>query len=94
MSSVTKPLRQSDTILKAIGDDFLKYSVDRIEEGIAVCEDENGEILKVKLEELPSEVREGDVILKDGTGFVLMSDETEERKKRMASLQKSIFTKR
>ena len=42
---MTKPSKQSDTILKAIGDDFLKYSVDRIEEGIAVCEDENGEML-------------------------------------------------
>ncbi|MBQ3127474.1 MAG: DUF3006 domain-containing protein [Clostridia bacterium] len=73
---------------------FLKYSVDRIEEGIAVCEDENGGELTVKIEELTFEVKEGDIICKTDSGFELLPDETAEKKKRMATLQKSIFTKK
>ena len=72
----------------------MKYSVDRIEEGIAVCEDENGGELTVKIEELTFEVKEGDIICKTDIGFELLPDETAEKKKRMANLQKSIFTKK
>lgn len=71
----------------------MKYSVDRIEEGIAVCEDENGGRMTVKVEELTFDVKEGDIICKTNSGFELLPDETAEKKKRMANLQKSIFNR-
>lgn len=71
----------------------MKYSVDRIEEGIAVCEDENGERMTVKVEEIPFAVKEGDIIRETDGVFEILPDETADRKKRIAALQKSIFKK-
>ena len=42
----------------------MKYSIDRIEENIAVCEGDDGSVLKLKLDELPKGTREGDIIEK------------------------------
>ena len=72
----------------------MKYSVDRIEEGIAVCEDENGGMTTINVAQLGFDVKEGDIICKTDIGFELLPDETAEKKKRMANLQKSIFTKK
>lgn len=73
---------------------LMKYSVDRIEEGIAVCEDENGEIVKLETAMLPDGIREGDLFLMTEDKTEILHDETAEKKKRMADLQKSIFTKK
>jgi len=72
----------------------MKYTVDRIEEGIAVCEDGNENIVKIQLSLLPDGVKEGDMLEASNDGFVICREETEERRKKMADLQKSIFTKR
>ena len=69
----------------------MKYSVDRIEEGIAVCEDENGGGMTVSVESLPFDVKEGDIISEKDGVLELLPDETQEKKKRMASLQRGIF---
>lgn len=87
-------LKQSRTLLKTAGDDVVKYSVDRIEEGFAVCEAENGTFENIVLEKLPEGVREGDILLLTEDGFSVLTNETEERRKRIAGLQKSIFTKK
>ncbi|MBR3835862.1 MAG: DUF3006 domain-containing protein [Clostridia bacterium] len=71
----------------------MKYSVDRIEEAFAVCEDENGAFENIGLAALPENVREGDILLKTDDGYTILADETEERRQRLAKLQKSIFTK-
>ena len=72
----------------------MKYSVDRIEENIAICEDDDGNVLKLKLDELPREIREGDIIEKRENGFVIDADETQLRRKKMAELQRNIFGKK
>ena len=72
----------------------MKYSVDRIEEGIAVCEDENGGSVKLEITMLPDGIREGDLFLMTEDKTEILHDETAEKKKRMADLQKSIFTKK
>lgn len=87
-------LKQSRTLLKTAGDDVVKYSVDRIEEGFAVCEAENGTFENIELAKLPEGVREGDILLLTEDGFSVLTNETEERRKRIAGLQKSIFTKK
>lgn len=64
----------------------MKWIIDRIENNIAVCELENGEMLDVKISALPKEIKEGDVIK-------LSVDETEtnERKERIDKLMNSLF---
>ena len=61
----------------------MKLTVDRIEEKIAVCEEENGKMLEINLEELPTGTKEGSIISKrDGTYYL----EEEEEKKRYSSI--------
>lgn len=64
----------------------MKWIIDRIENNIAVCELENGEMLDVKISALPKLIKEGDVIK-------LFVDETEtnERKERIDKLMNSLF---
>ncbi len=85
---------QSRTLLKKTGDDIVKYSVDRIEDGFAVCEDENGTFTNFELAILPENINEGDILLQSENGFSVLTDETEERRQKIAKLQKSIFTKK
>lgn len=72
----------------------MKYSIDRIEEKIAICEDDNGNILKLTLDELPQNIHEGDIMERTENGFVIDTGETQIRRKKMAELQKNIFKKK
>lgn len=69
----------------------MKYSVDRIEENIALCEDDDGNTLKLPLNELPQNIREGDIIEKTENGFIIDADEKQLRRKKMAELQRNLF---
>ena len=73
---------------------MMKYSIDRIEENIAVCEGDDGNVLKLKLDELPENIREGDIIEKTENGFIIDADETQLRRKKMAEMQKKLFNKK
>lgn len=72
----------------------MRYSVERIEENIVVCEADDGNILKLKLDELPRGTREGDIIEKRENGFIIDADETKLRRKKMAEMQRNIFGKK
>ncbi len=64
----------------------MKWIIDRIENNIAVCELENGEMLDVKISALPKGIREGDVI-----NLSVDETETNERKERIDKLMNSLF---
>ena len=72
----------------------MKYSVERIEENIALCEDDLGETVKLRLDELPENIREGDIIVRTENGYTIDSDETSVRRKKMAEMQKKLFNKK
>ena len=72
----------------------MKYSIDRIEENIAVCEDDLGKTVKLRLDELPENIREGDIIVRTENGYTIDSDETSVRRKKMAEMQKKLFNKK
>ena len=72
----------------------MRYSVERIEENIVICEADDGSVLKLKLYELPQGIREGDIIDRTENGFVVNSAETESRRKKMAEMQRNIFGKK
>lgn len=71
----------------------MTYSVDRIENGIAVCENESGEQTKFKLYELPQGIKEGDLFNEIDGNFIINSDATAQRKRRLSELQNNLFNK-
>ena len=73
---------------------MMRYSVERIEENVALCEDDLGETVKLRLEELPENIREGDIIVRTENGYTIDSDETSVRRKKMAEMQKKLFNKK
>ena len=73
---------------------MMKYSVERIEENVALCEDDLGKTVKLRLDELPKGTREGDIIVRTENGYTIDSDETSVRRKKMAEMQKKLFNKK
>ncbi len=72
----------------------MKYSVERIEEKVALCEDDLGKTVKLRLDELPENIREGEIIVRTENGYTIDSDETSARRKKMAEMQKRLFNKK
>ncbi len=72
----------------------MKYLVERIEENVALCEDDLGKTVKLRLEELPENIREGDIIVRTENGYTIDTDETSVRRKKMAEMQKKLFNKK
>lgn len=71
----------------------MRYVVDRIEEGIAVLENESSEHINVCLSDLPSGVRDGSILmLKDGHYELDMSAE-EKRRAEMFQKQQHLLKK-
>ena len=73
---------------------MMKYSVERIEENVALCEDDLGKTVKLRLDELSENIREGDIIVRTENGYTIDSDETSVRRKKMAEMQKKLFNKK
>lgn len=73
---------------------MMKYSVERIEDNIALCEDDLGKTIKLSLDELPENIREGEIIVRTENGYTIDSDETSARRKKMAEMQKKLFNKK
>ena len=69
----------------------MKYIVDRRENGFAVCEDNEMNVVNIPLDVLPGEVKEGSVLLFEDGKYILLPDEAEERRQRILSLQDDIF---
>lgn len=69
---------------------MIKYSVDRLEENIAVLIEENGTVKDVPKSQLP-QVREGDILLFDGESYLLDSDETEKKRQESRRLIDALF---
>ncbi len=61
----------------------MQYIIDRIEQNIAICEEESGNMVKLPLEELPKGSREGDVLFKINGAFQFDGEETNRRRQKM-----------
>lgn len=70
----------------------IEYTIDRIEENIAVCENrQTNEMINIKVEELPKEVREGSILTyKDGK-FILNAEKEEEIEKRIKEKMNNLW---
>jgi len=61
----------------------MQYIIDRIEQGIAICEEESGTMVKLPLKELPIGSREGDVLFKLNGTFQFDGEATNRRRQKM-----------
>lgn len=67
-------------------------SIDRIVGGIAVCEREDLSTFEVPVAKLPSEAKEGSVLLIDENGnYVIDNEEEKRRRQRILDLQSKLF---
>lgn len=67
------------------------YIIDRLEDGFAVCEDEAKEQLLISMEQLPENVKEGDVLQKEDGYFSVNQDETDAKRTRMRRKLMDLF---
>ena len=69
----------------------MRFIIDRIEGGFAVCEDENRNMSDIPLLEFPFEVNAGDIIEYSADGFKRLENETEERKAKLKERFDNLF---
>jgi hypothetical protein len=68
----------------------MKYIVDRIESGYAVCELESGRFSDLPLNEIPK-VKAGDVLVERNGKIIVDETATEERRRKIISLQNDLW---
>lgn len=61
----------------------MQYIIDRIEQEMVICENENGSMEKISLKEIPGEAKEGDVLLKINGAFQVDREATNRRRQKM-----------
>ena len=69
----------------------MKYIIDRLEEGLAICETEARERITVPVSHLPENVKEGDVLREEEGRFFLDSEETDKRRREMKKKLMDLF---
>ena len=72
----------------------MKYTVDRIENNIAMLEDDMLMLLPVPASLLPDGAKEGSILEFDGSNYVLCEDEEAERRKKLFDLQNRLLGKK
>lgn len=68
-------------------------TVDRMEGGYAVCEKENGSMVRLPLDKLPADVRAGDILVYSEGAYHIDREAAEERRKKIIALQESLWSK-
>lgn len=69
----------------------MKYIVDRIEENYAICEDENKKMIEIELKKLPTTIKEGDVILKKDSHYIILENETKKLSEEIFELTEGMW---
>ena len=69
----------------------MKYIIDRLEEGIAVCENELKKLISIPKDLLPDGLKEGDVLEEQEGRFMRDEQGTEARRKEMRKKLMDLF---
>lgn len=69
----------------------MRYIVDRFEENLAVCEDENQEFSSFPISLLPPDVKEGDILDEENGRFTPNPKETARRREAVGKKLKGLF---
>ena len=70
---------------------YMKYIIDRLEEGLAICETELRKRISVPVSHLPKGIKEGDVLKEEDGRFSLDSEETDKRRREMKKKLMDLF---
>ena len=70
---------------------YMKYIIDRLEEGLAICETELRKRISVPVSHLPKGIKEGDVLREEEGRFSLDSEETDKRRREMKKKLMDLF---
>ena len=70
---------------------YMKYIIDRLEEGLAICETELRKRISVPVSHLPKGIKEGDVLREEEGRFSLDSEETDKRRREMKKKLMELF---
>lgn len=68
----------------------MKYTIDRMGETIVICEDENGDMVKVQASALPEGVKEGDILSREDEIWIFEKEETERRRQKIRDKLKGL----
>ena len=69
----------------------MKVTIDRFEVEFAVCEKPDRTMINTKKDKLPSGVKEGDVLIIEGSSITIDSRETSKRKKQINKLMDDLW---
>lgn len=69
----------------------MRYSIDRVIDDIAVCVDDNGDIINIPTELIIGEYREGTILMETQDGFCKDMDEENARREEYFNLAESLF---
>ena len=67
------------------------YIIDRIEENYVVCGAYDGFMIEIKSDKICGDLKEGDVLLKDGEFFKVSEELTKERRKKIENIMKNMW---
>ena len=70
---------------------YMKYIIDRLEEGLAICETELRKRISVPVSHLPKGIKEGDVLREEEGRFSLDSEETDKSRREMKKKLMDLF---
>lgn len=69
----------------------MNYIIDRLEEGLAICENELKKMVSIPLENLPGGAREGDIINEKEGVFSLDRESSAKRREKMRKKLTDLF---
>lgn len=69
----------------------MEYMIDRLEQELAVCENESKEMVSIPLDRLPKGVKEGDVLREQEGVYTVDEDATRDRRARMRKKMMDLF---
>lgn len=64
----------------------MKVIIDRFEGCLAICEQEDGSLIKINKNKIPANAREGDLLLIEGEFIKINFKETEKKKREVEKL--------
>jgi hypothetical protein len=71
----------------------MQVTIDRFEGKIAVCEKSDRTMINIPREKLPTEAKEGDILIIEGNNIKIDSAATAQRRKAAEEMRKGIFQK-
>lgn len=70
----------------------MKYIIDRIENNIVICENqENKKMENFKIEQFPKEIKDGDIVILENGEFRIDKQETKTKKQEIEELMKKLM---